>query len=578
MMIHRHDVVVVGSGMAGLRAALEASESLDVAVLSKLYVPRSHSGAAQGGIAAALGNLEEDNPEWHMFDTVKGSDYLGDQDAIEVLTHDAPEIIIELEHFGVPFNRLPNGHIAQRPFGGHTRNFGEAPVKRACYAADRTGHAVLHTLYERCIAKKVRFFEEFHALELLYDPQRNAVCGVVAYELQTGEKHVFHTKAVVMATGGYGRAWSTTSNAHAYTGDGIGMVYDQGLPLEDLEFMQFHPTGLHPIGILISEAARGEGGILRNSHGERFMERYAPKIKDLAPRDMVSRAIMLEILAGRGVEGQNYLHLDLSHLDPRVLDQKLPEITGFARAFLGIEPKVDPIPVAPTAHYAMGGIPTNIHGQVIRNAQNEGIDGFYAAGEAACVSVHGGNRLGTNSLLDTVVFGRRAGRHMRQVVPELERPPLPKDAGERMLDKIARANNAPGETTVQEVRERMRRTMMENVGVFRTEENMTQALKDLDELKAMYRTIKVRDDGKIMNTDLLDVLELGFLLDMAQATAVSALARTESRGGHARDDYPNRDDANWLVHTLAFKDGENVRLDHDKKVTLTRFEPKERVY
>ncbi len=580
-MVFEHDVVIVGAGGAGLSAALYAKEGgADVAVLSKLHPVRSHTGAAQGGIAAALGNLEEDHWIWHAYDTVKGSDYLGDQDAIELMCQDAIRAVIELEHYGVPFSRTPEGKIAQRRFGGHTREFGKAPVRRTCYAADRTGHAILHTLYEQCVKNQVHFYDEFQVLDLIMTPDGECA-GVVAYELLTGEVHTFHAKMVLFATGGYGRAYKTTSNAHANTGDGMAIVLRSGLPLEDMEFVQFHPTGLYRLGILVTEGARGEGGILLNDKGERFMERYAPTVKDLAPRDMVSRAIYQEIQAGRGIGGKDFVYLDLRHLGREVIEKKLPEIATFARIYLGIDPVKEPIPVAPTCHYAMGGIPTNSDGEVTRGASREDVvPGLFAAGECACVSVHGANRLGSNSLVDLVVFGRRAGIRMAELLDKEGRrkPALPEEPEKRvreMLEGIL--SRTEGEPAVV-IRTELQQTMMDNVGVYRNEETLTTALEKLKELRQRARRVVVGDKGKRFNTDLMDAVEVGFMVDYAEAIAASALNRTETRGAHSREDYPERDDKNWLKHTLFTSDCEgNYSIDY-KPVVITRFEPKERKY
>ena len=579
-MTFTHDIVIVGAGGAGLMAALYAREGgADVAVVSKLHPLRSHTGAAQGGIGAALGNEEEDSWLWHMFDTVKGSDYLGDQDAIEVMCQDAPRTIIELEHYGVPFSRNREGRIAQRKFGGHTRNFGESPVRRACYAADRTGHTIMHTLYDQCTKKQVKFYDEFQVLDMIRSPD-GVVCGVVAYEILTGDIHTFHSKVACFATGGYGRAYKTTSNAHAGTGDGMAIALRAGIPLEDMEFVQFHPTGLYRLGILITEGARGEGGILRNKDGERFMERYAPTVKDLAPRDMISQCIFKEIAEGRGIDGKEYVHLDMTHVGRDVLEQKLPEITEFSRVYLGVDPLTSPIPIAPTCHYAMGGIPTDADGRVVfgPNRTADLTPGLFAVGEVACVSVHGANRLGTNSLLDLVVFGRRAGIAMANDVRQgMELTPLPDDperyTRQALEDILARTE---GELAVG-IRNDLQDTMMRNVSVFRNEGTMTEALEELKVLRQRAKKVVVGDKGKKFNTDLMDALEVEMMVDYAEAIAASALNRTESRGAHSREDFPERDDEKWLTHALFYaKDGE-YRFDY-KDVVITRFEPKVRTY
>ena len=583
-MTFTHDIVIVGAGGAGLMAALYAKEGgADVAVVSKLHPLRSHTGAAQGGIGAALGNEEEDHWLWHAFDTVKGSDYIGDQDAIETMCQDAPRTIIELEHYGVPFSRNKQGKISQRRFGGHTRNFGEAPVRRACHAADRTGHTILHTLYDQCTRNHVKFYDEFQVLDLIMteDGDEDSACaGVVAYEILTGEVHTFHAKIVCFATGGYGRAFKTTSNAHAGTGDGMAMVLRKGLPLEDMEFVQFHPTGLYRLGILITEGARGEGGILRNSDGERFMERYAPTVKDLAPRDLVSQCIYKEIREGRGINGKEFVNLDLTHVGAEVLEKKLPEISTFSRTYLGIDPVKKPIPVAPTCHYAMGGIPTNDDAQVESLKRGSTVPGLYAVGECACVSVHGANRLGTNSLVDLVVFGRRAGMAMANEIREggTKKRPLPENpekATREWLEAILARTD--GELAVN-VRSDLQETMMENVSVFRSEESLSEALADLKELRKRARNVVVRDKGKRFNTDLMDAVEIGFMVDYAEAIAASARHRTESRGAHSREDYKTRNDDDWLNHTLFFSDTEGDFRFDTKEVIITRFQPKERKY
>ncbi len=592
-IVHTHtfDAVIVGAGGAGLMAALYASREADVAVISKLYPTRSHTGAAQGGVGAALGNMEEDRWEWHAYDTVKGSDYLADQDAVDILCQDAIDVVIELEHMGLPFDRFPNGRISQRRFGGHTNNETGRPVMRACHAADRTGHMILQTLYQQCIKNKVNFFDEFQVLDLIR--VGNEVRGVVAVEITTGELHIFHSKAVMFATGGWGRCWEVTSNAHSLTGDGAAICLRRGVPLQDMEFFQFHPTGIFKLGILITEGVRGEGGVLINGQGERFMTRYAPNIKDLASRDVVSRAIYLEIMAGRGINGKNYVHLDVTPEtvnkyfaedgeDRRItrehIEAKLPDIADFTRTYLGIDPTREPMPIQPTAHYAMGGIPTDVDGRVLLDAQKTVLNGLYAAGEVACVSVHGANRLGTNSLTDLVVFGRRAGKHMAQYCKERPLEPLPTNPAKEIMDTLAQIRQNEDGARPYELRQRMQKSMTAGVGVFRTQETISQTLAELRALREAYKTVTITDKGKVFNSDLLEAWELGCLLELAEVTAVSALARTESRGGHARDDYPERDDVNWLKHTLCHKEAEGpYRLEY-KPVTMGRYQPKARVY
>lgn len=588
---HSFDAIIVGAGGAGLMAALYASREVNVAVISKLYPTRSHTGAAQGGISAALGNVEEDKWEWHAYDTVKGSDYLADQDAVDVLCKEAVDTIIELEHMGLPFDRFPNGKISQRRFGGHTNNETGKPVQRACHAADRTGHMILQTLYQQCIKNKVNFFDEFHVVDLIR--VGNTVRGVVAVEISTGDFHVFHSKAVLFATGGWGRCWEVTSNAHSLTGDGAAICLRRGIPMEDMEFFQFHPTGIYRLGILITEGVRGEGGILLNSKGERFMEKYAPSIKDLASRDVVSRAIYLEIQAGRGINGENYVHLDVTpetvnkylaeagesrRISREYIEAKLPDIADFTRTYLGVDPVKEPMPIQPTAHYAMGGIPTDIEGRVVLDRDNKVLPGLYAAGECACVSVHGANRLGTNSLVDLVVFGRRSGVHMAQYCKEAAMLPLPNNPADEVMAEFDRIRNGSGGAKPHELRKQMQKTMTDNVGVFRTDETISRAVDDLRLLRAEYnRNVQIDDKGKYFNTDLLEAWELGCLLELAEITAVSALARTESRGGHARDDYPKRNDIDWLKHTLCFSENGKLQLDY-KPVVIGRYQPKERVY
>jgi succinate dehydrogenase / fumarate reductase, flavoprotein subunit len=584
MQIHKYDTVIVGAGGAGMRAAIEATKRSRTAVLTKLYPTRSHTGAAQGGMAAALANVEEDNWEWHTFDTIKGGDYLVDQDAAEILAKEAIDAVLDLERMGLPFNRTPEGRIDQRRFGGHTRNHGEAAVRRSCYAADRTGHMILQTLYQNCVKEGVEFFNEFYVLDLLLteiDGVRHTA-GVVAYELATGEIHVFHAKAVIFASGGNGKFFKVTSNAHTLTGDGQAAAFRRGLPLEDMEFFQFHPTGIWRMGILLTEGARGEGGILRNKDGERFMERYAPVMKDLASRDVVSRAIYTEIREGRGCgpEG-DHVYLDLTHLPPEQLDAKLPDITEFARTYLGIEPYTDPVPIQPTAHYAMGGIPTNVQGEVLSDNTTV-VPGLYAAGEVACVSVHGANRLGTNSLLDINVFGRRAGIAAAGYAATHDFVELPENPADQVVATVERMRGANGGDRVADIRNTLQVSMDTNAMVFRTEQTLKQAVEDIAELKRRFENISVQDKGRRYNTDLLEAIELGNLLDLAEVLAVSALARKESRGGHYREDYPHRDDVNFMRHTMAYRevadDGtESIRLDY-KPVVQTRYQPMERKY
>ena len=580
---HRYDVVIVGAGGAGMRAAVEAGPRVRTAVLTKLYPTRSHTGAAQGGMCAALANVEEDNWEWHTFDTVKGGDYLADQDAVEIMCKEAIDAVLDLEKMGMPFNRTPEGRIDQRRFGGHTRDHGKAPVRRACYAADRTGHMILQTLYQNCVKHDVQFFNEFYALDLvLTETAAGPVAtGVVAYELATGDIHVFHAKAIVLATGGSGRMYKTTSNAHTLTGDGIGIVFRKGLPLEDMEFHQFHPTGLAGLGILISEAVRGEGGILLNSDGERFMERYAPTIKDLAPRDIVARSMVREVLEGRGAgPHKDYVYIDVRHLGEDVLNTKLPDITEFARTYLGVDPVTELVPVYPTCHYVMGGIPTTVSGQVLRDNTTP-LPGLYAAGECACVSVHGANRLGTNSLLDINVFGRRAGIASSNYALGHDHVDLPPDPAGMVVSWVGDILSEHGNERVADIRGALQQSMDNNAAVFRTEETLKQALTDIHALKERYARISVHDKGKRYNSDLLEAIELGFLLELAEVTVVGALNRKESRGGHAREDYPNRDDTNYMRHTMAYKEGtellSDIRLDY-KPVVMTRYEPMERKY
>ena len=579
---HSFDVLIVGAGGAGMRAAIEAGSDANVAVISKLFPTRSHTGAAQGGMAAALANVEEDSWEWHTFDTVKGGDYLVDQDAAEILAKESVQAVIDLENMGLPFNRTPEGKIDQRRFGGHTRDHGKAPVRRSCYAADRTGHMILQTLYQNCVKLGINFFNEFYVLDLVMNEGKPA--GVVAYDLATGDIHVFAAKSIVFATGGFGKIYKTTSNAHTLTGDGVAIAYRRGIPLEDMEFYQFHPTGLAGLGILLSEAARGEGGILRNASGERFMERYAPTIKDLAPRDMVARAMANEVREGRGAgPNKDYVLLDLTHLEPAVIDAKLPDITEFARTYLGVEPYTEPVPVFPTAHYAMGGIPTNIKAEVLSDNDTV-IPGLYAAGECACVSVHGANRLGTNSLLDINVFGKRAGQYSVEYAKTAKQVPLPENAAHDVLAMIEKVRKSKGKEKIAQLRKELQDSMDKNAQVFRTEETLQEAVDKIQELRKRYENIAIQDQGKRFNTDLLEAIELGFLLDLAEVTVVACRERRESRGAHLREDFPNRDDKKFMVHSMVYKSdktdkktGTNMKIDW-KPVVITNYQPMERKY
>jgi succinate dehydrogenase / fumarate reductase flavoprotein subunit len=597
MKTHQFEVIVIGAGGAGLMAGLYASKTASIAIISKLYPTRSHTGTAQGGIGAALGSEEEDHPEWHTYDTVKGSDYLGDQDAIEFMCFEAVQAVYELEHMGLPFDRTPEGKISQRPFGGHTNNVTGKPVRRACHAADRTGHMILQTLYQQCMKNNVTFFDEYQVVDLLM--VNGSATGVVAIELATGELHVFHAKAVIFATGGHGRIWEITSNAYAFTGDGPAVHMRRGLPLEDLEFFQFHPTGIYKLGILITEGVRGEGGVLINGKGERFMEKYAPKVKDLASRDVVSRAIYMEIRDGNGVNGQNYVYLDVrpesvnkyAALDGRTnkdgspytvtgeeILAKLPDIVDFCRVYLGVDPITQLMPIQPTAHYAMGGIPTNKYGETLLDEKNTTVPGLYAAGECACVSVHGANRLGTNSLLDLVVFGKHAGLRAAEFAKGANFQPLPSNPTEFAQAQFDHIRQADGKENAFDIATTMKKVMFDDMGIFRSGKGMENALKVVRELKERYKHVTVTDTGKIFNMELMNVWELGNLLDLAEVTTVSALARTESRGGHSREDYPDRDDKNWLIHSMVWvRDNGRIDLKY-KPVVITKYEPKVRTY
>ncbi len=574
-MISKHDVTIVGAGIAGLTAALKTANSCDTVVLSKVYATRSHSGAAQGGIAASIGNEEEDRWEWHMFDTVKGSDYLADQEAVEILAKEAPQSVFELEHMGVPFSRNKEGKIEQRKFGGHTRNFGEGPVRRACYASDRTGRVIMDTLHDQCVMRGVTIRDEFFATQLVI--QQGRCCGVAGFDVASGKTEVFHSKAVLLATGGCGRIFKTTSTSFSSTGDGFALALMAGLPLEDMEFVQFHPTGIHGLGILISEAARAEGGILRNNSGEQFMQHYAPTLKDLAPRDIVSRAILTEIKEGRGVNGSDFVHLDLTHIGKTQLEEKLSEITSFVSTYLGIDASQSPIPVAPTCHYMMGGIPTDLQGHVQIDEKGKIMPGLYAAGECACVSVHGANRLGCNSLIDLVVFGNRAGASMEDYVRNNNLPELPAETESNAAKRIETLPESGGKEEAWKIREEMQRAMMEKCSVFRDRQGLQQCLDKIRELEARYLNVRVRDKSRVFNYELQEAIELGSMLKTAEAIVFSALSREESRGAHYRDDFKERNDQEWLKHTLVSKTAEGFEILY-KPVTVTKFQPVARRY
>jgi len=567
-MVREHDVLIVGGGLAGLRAAIEAGKRADTAVVSKLHPLRSHTGAAQGGIAASLGNASDDSVDLHLFDTVKGSDYLCDQDAAEILVKEAPMNIYELEHMGAAFSRTKEGRIAQRPFGGHSR-------PRACYAADWTGHTVLHTVYEQSLTAGVTFYDEWYALAIAMVD--GACAGIVAMDIATGEIEPFHAKAVIFATGGYGRAFKITSNAYANTGDGLALVLDAGLQIQDMEFVQFHPTGLYQQGILVTEGARGEGGYLINDKGERFMERYAKEKMELAPRDVISRAIQTEILEGRGIGGKDFVYLDIRHLGREKILERLPQIRDLAMSFVGVDPIEAPIPIQPTAHYSMGGIPTDVHGQVIMGPERKPVPGLFAAGECACVSVHGANRLGTNSLLEAVVFGRRAGIAAGEYASKTEKVPFPEEVLERTREDIEELRGSKGKESAPLIRTELQETMTNLCGIFRNEGDLRNCIEKIHELRERFKDITVHDQSKTFNTELINTLETKHLLEFSEIIAVGAEARRESRGAHFRTDYPKRDDENWLKHTLAWRENDRVRLGY-KDVVITKYQPMERKY
>ena len=581
----RFDALIIGAGGAGMRASLQLAEAgLSVAVLSKVFPTRSHTVAAQGGIGASLGNMSEDNWLWHMYDTIKGSDWLGDQDAIEYMCRMAPEVVYELEHFGMPFDRNPDGTIYQRPFGGHSMNFGEKSVRRACASADRTGHSMLHTLYQRNVRARTQFFVEWMALDLIRNAEGDVV-GVTALEMETGDVMILEAKVTVLATGGAGRIFAASTNAFINTGDGLGMAARAGVPLEDLEFWQFHPTGVAGAGVLITEGVRGEGGILLNANGERFMERYAPNLKDLASRDVVSRSMDQEIKEGRGCgPHKDYVLLKLDHLGPDVIIKRLPSIREIAIKFANVDPIKEPIPVVPTIHYMMGGVPTNMHGQVVApqdDNPNTVIEGLYAVGECACVSVHGANRLGTNSLLDLLVFGRAAGNFIvERNISGTSHRSLPADAGDLSLARLARLDSATTGESVPEVGNDLRKAMQAHCGVFRNQQLLSEGVEKVMELEQRVQRTAIKDHSRVFNTARVEALELDNLIETAKATIVSAEARRESRGAQARSDYPERDDVNWLKHTLWYRDGSRLEYKpvNMKPLSVDAFPPKARTY